>query len=219
MNEAKTNSWNWDKVESDFWSTPSEDVYYFLHRWKGLGLTRLLDLGCGIGRHALLFARHGFEVTAFDLGESGLKKLASSARDEGLRIRTVHGDFLEMDLPEAGFDAVLAYHAIYHVDSGGMNRTIENIARILKPGGEIYFTMISKTARAYTAPENTTVDDNVRLKEEEDGSILPHFFVDYDDIERLLSGKFEILKARYIEDIYTDRSGRGKHYFVLAGRK
>jgi ubiquinone/menaquinone biosynthesis C-methylase UbiE len=77
--------------------------------------TSLLDLGCGIGRHAMLFARHGFYVTALDLSPSGLKKLSDSARGLKPSIRTVLADVMSLPLNDASFDAVISYHSIYHL--------------------------------------------------------------------------------------------------------
>lgn len=219
MGDSNTKPWDWDKASSEFWATPSEDVFYYVHRWKELGLTRFLDLGCGIGRHTLLFAQNGFDATGYDLSENGLRNLSEKARFLNLPIKTVLGDFLDMDFSMDSFDSILAYHSLYHVDTPGMKKCIANISHILKSGGEIYFTMIAKTAWSYTAAECPRIDDNVRLKKEEDGSILPHFYVDFDDIISLFSNEYELLKVRYIEDIYIDLSGRGKHYFVHAKKR
>ena len=51
--------------------------YYLAARWKGLGYRTLLDFGCGLGRHAVYFAKQGFKVSAFDLSD---KAVASTER-------------------------------------------------------------------------------------------------------------------------------------------
>ncbi|MEN2984151.1 MAG: methyltransferase domain-containing protein [Dictyoglomaceae bacterium] len=71
----ESKGWDWNKVKEEIWDNPSEDIYYTLSRWKRLGKTRLLDLGCGKGRHALFFAKEGFEVYALDISESGINIL------------------------------------------------------------------------------------------------------------------------------------------------
>jgi len=55
----------------------------------------------------------------------------------------------------------------------------------------------------------------VRLKREEDGGILPHYYCDLGDVHKLLAN-FTIIKLRHIEDVYDDKSSW--HYFVLAAR-
>lgn len=214
---ASGGGWNWDDVTSAFWSEPSEDVYYLLARWKKSRRSRIrmLDLGCGMGRHSLLFAENGFEVTALDSSESGLRKLEASAAERGLEIEVVHADLTKLPFDDGSFDAVLAYHSIYHVDSEGIVAAISELHRVMRPGAEVYVTFNSKSNPTYADPRNQVVDANVRMKQEEDGTVLPHYYCDVGDIRRLLS-QFGIIRLRQIEDMFEDRSSW--HYFVLAAR-
>lgn len=205
--------WDWSKVVDDYWRVPAPDVYYLLHRWRDARQLRILDLGCGPGRHSLLFARNGFEVTASDVADSGLDALRAAAREEALRIEVVRADARRLPFADQSFDAILAFQSIYHVDSTGMARVIAEIRRVLCPSGEAFITFISKTAPSFHDGSAAIVDDNVRLKKEEEGTTLPHFYVDRDDL-RLLLGGFEIVLLRQIEDVMADRSGW--HYVVLA---
>ncbi len=212
---ASGGSWNWDRVTSEFWSEPSEDVYYLVARWKKSGLSRVLDLGCGMGRHSLLFAENGFEVTALDLSESGLRKLRALATERGLHIRTVQADLTSLPFDDGSFDAVLAYHSIYHVNSQGMVAAVSELHRVMRPGAEVYLTLNSKSNPTYSDPRNRVVDVNVRMKQEEDGTVLPHYYCDMGDIGRLFS-RFDMIRVRQIEDIFNGRSSW--HYFILAAR-
>ena len=85
--------------------------------------------------------------------------------------------------------------------------------RVLKPTGEIYLTLLSKSSPSFTDPRSKVIDGNTRLKMEEDGSVLPHYYVGQTDIEELLSG-FSIIRIRQIQDIYA--GGSSWHYFVHA---
>ncbi|MEA1883663.1 MAG: hypothetical protein U9N62_03975 [Thermotogota bacterium] len=60
------------------------------------------------------------------------------------------------------------------------------------------------------------VDENVRLKEEQDGNFLPHFYVNYQDILTLFKD-FEIIRVRQIEDISDGKSSW--HYVLHLQRK
>jgi cyclopropane fatty-acyl-phospholipid synthase-like methyltransferase len=61
---------------------------------KARGAQHVLDLGCGVGRHALLFAEHGFTVEAIEGAAAGLQFARREAAARGLRIslRQANGD-------------------------------------------------------------------------------------------------------------------------------
>jgi len=67
---------------------------------------RVLDVGCGPGRHALALARRGIEVVGVDLSEDFVALARESARTEPLSARFEVGDVRELAV-ETGFDAVL----------------------------------------------------------------------------------------------------------------
>lgn len=208
----KNGGWDWNKVNEKIWLSPSEDVYYLLHRWKEKAYQRILDLGCGMGRHSIFFAENGFKVTGYDLSESGLKILRESSKKKNLDIDAVRGDITDLPFDNECFDAILSYHSIYHVDAEGMNKVIKEVKRVLNKGGEIYLTLLSKRTYSYTAPDNEVVSENVRLKREEEGSIFPHYYVDYKDIQNLFE-EFEIISVRQIEDFLDEKSSW--RYFIL----
>ena len=80
---VESKAWNWEEVKNLFWNELSEDVYYYVHRWKEQGFSKILDLGCGKGRHSIMFAQNGFDVSSLDLSESGIKNLHEIADSKG----------------------------------------------------------------------------------------------------------------------------------------
>ena len=93
---------------------------------------RVLDVGCGTGvmlreLEEARFAAEGIEPSAFASG---------FARKNGHDVRT--GDFLELDVEENAYDAVLAMEVIEHVHDP--KAFIDRVYRALKPGGLFYYT-------------------------------------------------------------------------------
>lgn len=84
--------WNWSLSTEKAWLKPSEESFYLLHRWQEQGFQNLLDLGSGRGRHALQFARAGFQVDALDLAPKVMEVLQEQADAENLPIRAKTGD-------------------------------------------------------------------------------------------------------------------------------
>jgi SAM-dependent methyltransferase len=159
----KSKAWNWDIVNDDFWTIPSEDVYYYLERWSKLGYKRFLDLGCGLGRHSIFFAENGFEVDAFDLSESGLEKFVEQIQNDKLNIHIRLGDMLSLPYEDNYFDCILAYHSIYHTDSMGIKQVIAEIFRVLKKDGEALLTFNSKNNPSFTKNIHRKIDENTVL--------------------------------------------------------
>lgn len=56
---------------------------------------RILDLGAGQGRHALFYARRGWDVTAVEFSHVGVEQLRAAARAENLTLRVVQSDVRE----------------------------------------------------------------------------------------------------------------------------
>lgn len=198
-------AWNWNNITSTHWNEPSEDIYYYLHLWSEKRSKKLLDLGAGIGRHSLLFAKNGFDVTAFDFSKEGLDKIENFADQLNLEIDLVNGNMNRLPFASQSFDFVIAYNSIYHTDYEGLIRTIYEIRRVLKANGEAFVTMLSKNDKSFIDGSGSLIAENTLMKKEEDGSILPHFFVDEEYIYKLFKS-FHIISLKQIEEFHEDKT-------------
>ncbi|MFC0108183.1 class I SAM-dependent methyltransferase [Kibdelosporangium aridum] len=106
---------------------------------------RVLDLGCGGGRHAFEAAKQGADVIALDLNEADLKDvrdmfaaMAEVGESAGSTM-AVRASGLALPFPHATFDHVIAAEILEHVpDDTAM---IAETARVLKPGGLVAVTV------------------------------------------------------------------------------
>ena len=206
-------AWTWDDEESAFWEDPADEVVPVALRWKRQGRSTVLDLGCGIGRHSILFAEMGFAVDAYDLSAEGVRKtdLAASKRD--LEVRTQIGDMLALPYADASFDALLALHVIYHTDMQGLQRVIGEIKRVLRPGGEVFITFNERSSPAFSVQSNRVVDAWTVVKTEGIEAGVPHTYVGKDDVAVLLEG-FRIIRVQLITDYYDDTYAN--HFYIRA---
>ena len=98
-----SNSWDWKSVKDiEGWNEPSEEGHYYANVWNRNG--GVLDLGCGLGRHSILFASHGLKVTAFDSSEYAVDELRKRASDLDLDIRCDVGDMHSLPYDDGSFD-------------------------------------------------------------------------------------------------------------------
>lgn len=190
-----TKAWDWRKNTDNYWVIPCIESAFLAERWQSEGFKRLLDLGCGLGRHTVYMGTHGFEVTAFDLSDEAVQATQSWAKQENLHIEACTGNMLELPFENNSFDCVIAYNVIYHTDTTGFLKALEEIQRVLRPGGELFLTLISKKTESYDQTDNRKrIDENTVLRNEnEAGEDIPHFFVDIKDIKRFFT-KFELIR-------------------------
>jgi SAM-dependent methyltransferase len=216
---TQSKAWNWNVEKNQIWYNPSEESYYLANRWKEQGYRNLLDFGCGLGRHSIFFSQQGFNVSAFDLSVDGINHLKQWATNENQSIDAQTADMIELPYPDNSFDCLFAYHVIYHTDSAGFKRIMNNVKRITKPNGEVYITLGSKESWSYAEAGYPMIDENtVRKTDEGPEKDVPHFYVNLDDVISLFNSmNMELLRIRYTDDCYFDgQKQNSKHYFVLA---
>ena len=108
---------------------------------------RVLDMGCGAGRHAFALYRRGADVTALDMDAGELKDVAGmlAAMDEageapaGALARAVRGTAYALPFADASFDRVVASEVLEHLPQD--RAAMAELVRVLKPGGLLAVTV------------------------------------------------------------------------------
>lgn len=200
--------WNaqWAGIDAESkWLTPEPDVMDW-SRGFAPG-ARILDLGAGVGRHALWLAKQGFDVTALDAAPDGLARI-----DAAGGVATVQSRMHDLPFADGAFDHVLSWNVIYHGDEDILLRTIAEIRRVLKPGGTYLGTMLSKRRLPYElaiAPGHEISRNTWVMDTDEGDKRHPHYYCSAAELLALFSG----FEAQSLED--REHEKPGSHHWHL----
>lgn len=102
---------------------------------------RVLDLGCGAGRHLVELCRLGYHATGLDLSMPMLEAARSAAADPAL----VRGDMRRLPFRASGFDIVTSYFTSfgYFDDEEDDARVLREVRRVLRPGGRFLLDFLN----------------------------------------------------------------------------
>lgn len=197
-----------DEENHDWWKRPAPEVSELIESQSPRKRPNVLDLGCGLGRHAIAFAKAGFCVTATDASETAVAHLRACAQQLGLAIEAKTCDVLDDSLPTDSFDIVLSYNVIYHGYRHQFAKSVDHVQLLLKPEGLFFFTCPTRKDGKYGFGEKVAPHTFLCAKSITPGDV--HYFAHEHDFDHLLSG-FEQL-SRTKEEGYWDNDGVQQFY-------
>jgi len=118
---------------------------------------RILDVGCGTGRHAIELTKRGYNVTGVDLSENQIKRAREKAQEAGMTI-----DFQIQDARNLSFDSefdlaiMLCEGGFSLMETDEMNfEILKNATKALKSKGKLIFTTLNGLFRCFIRSMNS----------------------------------------------------------------
>ncbi len=159
----------------------SDDCYLDHETWIRSAFARLgllaglsvLDFGCGHGMAAVVLARLGARVTAFDLSPGYLAEARQRAAANGVGVNFVQADGERLPFADASFDRVWGNAVLHHLEPA---TAAHELYRVLKPGGVAVFCepwggnpllTFARRRLAYPGKERTPDEEPLRRRQVE----------------------------------------------------
>jgi len=107
--------------------------------------SKILDLCCGYGRHAIGLAKKGFDLTGYDLSDVLLERARKECKKQKVKVALVKGDVREIPF-ESEFDAVInMFTSFGYFENGAEDQKVLNrVHAALKPAGKFLLDTINR---------------------------------------------------------------------------
>jgi len=204
-----------DKNSWSFWyskkeKTIDEEIPRLADLFKSKRISKILDLGCGTGRHTIYLAERGFEVYGFDFSPLAVKRAEERLKKKKLTAQLTVLD-MRKNFPykDEVFDAIVTIRVIHHARLRVVKKSIAEIERTLKKGGYFYADVPSRPRNLKNGNSKVKiVEPGTRVPLEGPEKGIPHHDFTEKEIFRVLRG-FEIQEIRK----------KDSHFHILAQKK
>ncbi|MBD3164858.1 methyltransferase domain-containing protein [Candidatus Woesearchaeota archaeon] len=191
---------------------PDKDLIKIIPLLKKYNVKKILDVGCGMGRHLLILKNEGFEVYGCDISKKAIKSSSEIIDKKRLKL----SDMSNLEYKDNSFDCIISIAVIQHGKISKIKKAISEIFRILKKGGVIFINTISD--KDFSFRTGKEIEPNTRIGTEQlDGNITHHFFSE-NEIKELFSD-FEIISLEHNRRKSIQMPSRIRSAWILFARK
>jgi sarcosine/dimethylglycine N-methyltransferase len=237
--------WGGEDIHIGLYETADEDIATASRRTVtrmakklgGLGEDKhVIDLGAGYGGSARYLARtFGCHVTALNLSETENARNREMSAEQGLsdKINVIDGSFEQIPAADNSYDVAWSQDAILH--SGHRHQVINDVARVLSPGGTFIFTdpmqvddcppgvlqpvldrIHLDSLGSFTFYRDAAIAAGLEPVETDD--LTPHLVFHYSRVRDQLQRERDALAGRVSAE-YVERMLKGLGHWIEAGQK
>src|SRR5699024_4291437 len=136
LNNSIKSEWNKyrliiEKIDDEYQISLSDIIKNSINIFTEKNYNRILDLGCGTGRHSLFFAQYGFEVFASDISKESTDVLQEKIHRKNISNISIYNfSFQNILFEDDFFDAVICTSVLHHALLKDIERGIAEIYRV-----------------------------------------------------------------------------------------
>ena len=134
----------WEKIykSNNFKKEIELSFYSIIDIFKERKMKRVLDLGCGNGRHLTYLSKQGFETVGVDISLEALKISKNVLDKINLEAILMRASIYEpLPFRDKSFDGVISIRTLHHSTIENIRNAIQEIKRVVKNGGLVYVTL------------------------------------------------------------------------------
>ena len=159
---------------------PNPELMGLIPGWQAAGCRRVLDAGCGVGRHLLPLLEAGFRVWGTDCDAEVLKLLRARLADAALpagAANLVQADLSRLPFRGGAFDLAVSVNVINHGAAATFRDYCRELARVLKAGGHLFINVSPwEFAEKVRLPQTRELEPGTLVDiATPDGALVHHF--------------------------------------------
>lgn len=201
---------------------PSESVVQYAFRnFKRDGNTKVLDLGCGAGRHIFFMAKENIIPYGIDISEEGVRytrELLKRYKFDNFAKNIIVGDFTNLKFENNYFDGIICYGVLYYSKKEQIEKSVEEIYRVLKEDGKAL--IVVRNTKDYRFGLGKEIEKNTFIIDENDSNkcaynesaMIMHFFTE-EEI-RSLFYEFSKVEIDILSETHENNSYKDSNYII-----
>ena len=192
----RTNYEKWYEGDEYYWGLePGDFLFDLIKLVPPAENTKVLDIGCGEGKDAVFMAEKGYDVTAFDLTENGIRKTIALAHKRGVKVNAYVDDINTFETDEQ-YDIIFSTGTVQYIFDENKEAFFKKLEKITKPNGIVFINVFVEKSFLELPP-----DWDKEEKMWKSGELFTYFS----------DWKFEKID----EVIFEDNSGGIPHYHCM----
>lgn len=194
---------------------PSETVVQFvLRNFNRNGTMKILDLGCGAGRHISFLENENFIPYGVDFSDAGVLYTKEMLKKQGMEEYVDNicvSSLTTLPYADNFFDGIICYGVLYYLDEKSIEQAVCEMERVLKQGGKLL--LVVRTIDDYRYSEEKEIkgrkntifvwEENEEKCAHSENGMLMHFFEE-DELKHLFSN-FKNVNIDYIKETHNNQ--------------
>ena len=177
-------------------------LYKFLNYCNEIDLDKSV-LDCGAGGNCpplALFSEFGYKTYGIELNDSQIEEAKKFSKEHNIELNISKGDMRKLPFEDESISCIYSYNTIFHMKKVDITKAVNEIKRVLKPGGICFINFLSINDSDYGQGEKIGEGEFVQTERCEK---VIHTYYDFEEAEKHFKGMDILFKEnRSLETLY-----------------